>query len=211
MSKNEKNNILNRYINGTYSLTDYLKLSKWFENDSDFEEVRLLVEEKWDNYENDSVEKIDSEIFDKISSRLLLKKEFKKPSKYLFLKIAAVLVIGLFAGYFISYLQNNSGEQVYFTTRAPKGSIAETILPDGTLIVLNAGSELGYSVGKNNVINEVNLKGEAWFNVYHNPERTFIVKTPFYNVNVTGTQFNVKAYNEDKEVVTTLVNGREYH
>ncbi len=208
MNKKEKNTILDRYLKGTYSLNDYLKLGKWFKNDSDFKDVRLLVEEKWENYDNDSSEKIGSEVFDKISSRILLKKESKKPFINLFIKVAAALVIGLLAGYFVSYLQKEAVEQVYFTSRAPKGSISETMLPDGTLIVLNAGSKLEYSLGKNNQVNEVSINGEAWFDVHHNPNRTFVVKTPFYNVNVTGTQFNVKAYDEDEDIATTLVKGR---
>jgi len=208
MNKKEKNTILDRYLKGTYSLNDYLKLGKWFKNDSDFNEIKSLVEEKWENYDNDSSEEIGSDVFDKISSSILLKKDSKKLFVNLFIKVAAALVIGLLAGYFVSYLQNEAAEQIYITSRAPIGSISETMLPDGTLIVLNAGSELGYSVGKNNKVNEVSLNGEAWFDVHHNPKRTFVVKTPFYNVNVTGTQFNVKAYEEDENVATTLVKGR---
>ncbi len=208
MNKKDKNTILDRYLKGTYSLNDYLKLGKWFKNDSDFEEVRLLVEEKWENYDNDSSEQLGSEVFDKISSSILLKKESKKLFINLFIKVAAALVIGLLAGYFVSYLQKEADEPVYFTSRAPRGSISETILPDGTLIVLNAGSKLEYSLGKNNQVNEVSLNGEAWFDVHHNPNRTFVVKTPFYNVNVTGTRFNVKAYDDDEEIATTLVEGR---
>jgi transmembrane sensor len=83
------------------------------------------------------------------------------------------------------------------------------------MVYLNAGSELKYTeenprnfltskVGNRKVF----LTGEAWFEVSRNENKPFVVHTPFYNVEVLGTQFNVKAYPEDDEVATTLENGK---
>jgi ferric-dicitrate binding protein FerR (iron transport regulator) len=55
---------------------------------------------------------------------------------------------------------------------------------------------------------EVFLEGEAWFEVEKNENKPFVVHTPFYKVNVTGTQFNVKAYPTDEEATTTLEEGQ---
>jgi transmembrane sensor len=51
------------------------------------------------------------------------------------------------------------------------------------------------------------LDGEAWFDVTKNEKKPFVVHTPFYDVKVLGTQFNVKAYKTDTEIVTTLEEG----
>jgi len=119
---------------------------------------------------------------------------------------AAILLIGLFAGYLI-----NSGEkvskQVYCTSVAPMGSISEVILPDGSHIFLNSGSILKYSMEDSIGKREIFLNGEAWFQVAKMKARPFLVHTTSYDVVVTGTTFNVKAYPEEKEVVTTLVEG----
>lgn len=211
MTKQNKNTIFNKYLNGDYSLSEYLKINEWFRSDSDFKEIGKLIEDKWGNENIFESEKLSDKVFDRVTSGIWLEEQTNKKRNYFkswFLKVAAALLIGLFAGYYVSQLKQVESNVAYVKTRAPKGSISETILPDGTLIVLNAGSELQYSLGENNQVNEVALNGEAWFEVEHNPERIFVVKTTFYNVNVHGTQFNVKAYSEDNTIATTLVDGK---
>ena len=91
---------------------------------------------------------------------------------------------------------------------APKGSVSQMILADSTLVYLNAGSELWYSPKSKDKKREVFLKGEAWFDVTKQKNRPFVVHTNFYDVNVTGTRFNVKAYETDNEITTTLEEGQ---
>ncbi len=81
------------------------------------------------------------------------------------------------------------------------------VLPDSTMVFLNSGSTLKYSVGEKKGKREVFLEGEAWFDVAKDAQRPFFVHTSFYDVKVLGTQFNVKAYGKDNEVVTTLEKG----
>ncbi|MGC9342208.1 MAG: FecR family protein, partial [Bacteroidales bacterium] len=71
----------------------------------------------------------------------------------------------------------------------------------------NSDSELKYKLYDKRKEMKVFLDGEAWFNVTENPGRVFTVHTPYYDVCVTGTKFNVKAYREDNEIVTTLEHG----
>ncbi len=119
---------------------------------------------------------------------------------------AAILVVGLLLGVYINSGKKNSSP-VYYTSVAPKGSISEMLLPDGSHIFLNSGSTIKYSVDGNNGMREVFLTGEAWFQVAKMKKKPFIVHTSDYDVKVTGTIFNVKAYKEDKEVTTTLEEG----
>lgn len=157
-------------------------------------------------------------ILDKIHHRINIEAGIKKenPAKKFvmnLLKIAAVLIIGLFIGILAQSLQKT--EPVFYTAIAPKGSISQMILPDNTLVYLNAGSELKYTeeTPKNLLAGKkgnrkVFLTGEAWFDVSKNEKKTFVVHTPFYNVEVLGTQFNVKAYPNDDEVVATVEGGK---
>ena len=123
-----------------------------------------------------------------------------------FMKMAAVLVVGLIAGFFITHFQKDP--ITWYTSIAPKGSISQVILPDSTMVYLNSGSEIKYTQNKGTRQREVYLSGEAWFDVAPNRQKPFFVRTPIYNVHVTGTRFNVKAYPEDNQVVTTIESGK---
>lgn len=87
------------------------------------------------------------------------------------------------------------------------GASTKMVLPDGSTVWLNAGSKLDYTrIGKTGN-REVQLTGEAFFDVVKNPERPFIIHTSKIDVKVLGTKFNVKAYPDDKTVETSLVQG----
>jgi transmembrane sensor len=123
-------------------------------------------------------------------------------------KLAAAITVGFFIGTLVTFWGGTTPVPVYYVAYAPKGSVSEIILPDGSAIFLNADSRVKYSIdGKNNV-REVFLEGEAWFDVEKNKEKPFLVHTPFYDVNVTGTQFNIKAYEADNTLTTTLEIGQ---
>lgn len=68
-------------------------------------------------------------------------------------------------------------------------------LPDGSTVVLNENSRLSYLPGwKKPNPREVELSGEAFFNVTHRPGQPFLVHTAYTAVRVLGTAFNVRAY-----------------
>lgn len=80
-------------------------------------------------------------------------------------------------------------------------------LPDGTEVTLNHFSSLTYPEKFKGKHREVDLKGEAYFEVTKNREHSFIVQTESVNVEVLGTHFNVESYPDDPEVKTTLLEG----
>jgi len=87
------------------------------------------------------------------------------------------------------------------------GSKTSIVLPDGTAVWLNAGSKLTYDKDYGNSIREVNLSGEAFFDVVKNKEKPFIIHTSKMDIKVLGTKFNVKSYPMDKTTETTLIRG----
>ncbi|MFS4466895.1 FecR family protein [Maribacter sp. 2210JD10-5] len=84
----------------------------------------------------------------------------------------------------------------------------EIKLPDGSIVSLNANSFIKYPKVFNDSIREVVLKGEAFFDITHNKDKPFIVKTEEYDIRVLGTTFNVKSYPDDKLTETTLISGK---
>ena len=96
---------------------------------------------------------------------------------------------------------------VYNTIKVPIGGEYQVVLAGGSRVCLNSCSSLKYPVVFTGEKREVELTGEAYFDVAKG-EKPFIVKTPEVDVRVLGTSFNVSSYLEDGLVTTTLVNGQ---
>lgn len=95
----------------------------------------------------------------------------------------------------------------YNTLSTPRGGQYRLVLSDGTAVWLNAASSLRFPtafVGKDR---EVELTGEAYFEVAKNKEMPFKVKVNGMEVKVLGTHFNVNAYSEESSIKTSLLEG----
>ncbi|MFT3947755.1 MAG: FecR domain-containing protein [Agriterribacter sp.] len=79
-------------------------------------------------------------------------------------------------------------------------------LPDGSSVVLHAGSRLEYPTVFAGKTREVRLSGEAYFDVFHNPERPFIIHTGTVKTTVLGTAFNIRS--DEKKVVISVTRGK---
>lgn len=90
---------------------------------------------------------------------------------------------------------------------ARPGSRSKLVLPDGTLVWLNAESRITYRNNFNTDQREVDLEGEAFFDVTHDAQRPFTVHTSGIDIKVLGTAFNVKSYASDETIETTLLRG----
>lgn len=89
----------------------------------------------------------------------------------------------------------------------PTGGEYNLILSDGTRVYLNAESVITFPKHFTGERREVTLEGEAYFHVTASKEHPFIVKTKDMDVMVTGTEFNLKAYPDEMNVQTTLLQG----
>ncbi len=174
-------------------------------------EYRLKVELFKDLQQSKSNHNANLEpLFERIWENIINSKKLTNPplsSIGSWMKIAAILIIGVFIGNLIPNRTMEDPAQ-YYTSIAPEGAISEMIFPDNSIVYLNAGTEIRYSTGDFLSKREVYLNGEAWFKVEKNEGKLFTVHTNGYDVNVLGTEFNVKAYDSDKEVVTTLESGK---
>lgn len=111
---------------------------------------------------------------------------------------------------------NQESEAIaYNTIETPNGGHYTVILPDGTKVWLNAASALKYPTTFANTTNrEVELSGEAYFEVAHDASKPFRVATPAnqqhsrpHVVEVLGTHFNINAYADEPSIITTLLQG----
>lgn len=102
---------------------------------------------------------------------------------------------------------SEEGKTEYATIRVPYGKDYRVTLPDETQVYLNSNSVLSFPTRFGGGKREVKLQGEAYFKVKEDLAHPFIVETAEMDVKVTGTSFNVKAYDGDEDIYTTLVNG----
>lgn len=89
----------------------------------------------------------------------------------------------------------------------PRGGEYALILPDGSTVKLNSQSRIRFPVSFNKRSREVELEGEAFFEVARSDEIPFTVSTRDMEITVYGTSFNVSAYDEDSYIQATLVRG----
>ena len=92
------------------------------------------------------------------------------------------------------------------TLTVPASGFYRMVLPDGTKVWVNSASELSYPLAFGKSIRQVELRGEAYFEVAHEKNRPFIVRTAHGDIKVLGTAFNLTAYNSSSSNVT-LING----
>jgi transmembrane sensor len=128
-------------------------------------------------------------------------------------KIAAFALIPMILFNIYSYNQRNPSEILsekkltYREVASAYGVKTKLELPDGSTVMLNGGSSIKYAENFEDTARQVELSGEAFFNVAKNQEKPFIVKTNKLNIRAIGTAFNVRAYPEEKNTETALVEG----
>lgn len=89
----------------------------------------------------------------------------------------------------------------------PKGGEYQLVLSDGTLVYLNSMTKIRFPERFSEKCREVEVCGEAFFEVAENKRVPFVVKTDAYEITVLGTKFNVTAYADEQVATTTLVEG----
>lgn len=126
-----------------------------------------------------------------------------------FSKYAAVFIIAAIGSYL--YLNRNTGVEEsspsMTTVFVPAGQRAELSLTDGTKVWLNAKTKFTFPEKFDKNHRNVQLDGEAYFDVEKDEKRPFTVSTQKYDIKVLGTEFNVTAYTESPLFETSLLKG----
>ncbi len=100
-----------------------------------------------------------------------------------------------------------NGRVAYNVVTTPRGGQYQLILPDGTHVWLNAASAIRYPTSFRGKVREVELSGEAYFEVQHNAAQPFRVRTAGQVIEDIGTAFNINAYPDEKLSRATLIEG----
>lgn len=124
--------------------------------------------------------------------------------------VASIMLPMLLLGSALFFLNNRLGfldgiEYAY--VEVPKGERMKVILSDGTSVFLNSDSRLRYPKKFGLFSREVELWGEAYFEVEKDPNKVFLVDLHGVSIKVTGTKFNARAYPGDSCVQVYLDEG----
>lgn len=135
---------------------------------------------------------------------------FFRRRRVIVFSVLVFLILGTGSFYFFSQKTANgpvAGKSIS-SVATKNGNRTKIVLPDGSQVWLNAGSNLDYNNADfNKEIREVSLNGEAYFDVTKNAEKPFIIHTKKMDIKVIGTAFNVRSYNDDKIAEASLIRG----
>lgn len=210
-----KDNIWNIFVKklteGDLKLEDESIIEEWY-NESSINKTTYKILDKIWGY--NPIQLIDSStIYSKfLQRRFQYEKKQSHISHFLYysLRISAVLflfivTIILAKEYLIT---NDVKECAYQEIYVPKGNRTSLILPDGSKVWLANNSTLKYPYVFEGEKREVELSGEAYFEVVKNNGRSFVVNIGQNRIKVLGTKFSVKAYPEDDIIQADLISGK---
>ena len=201
------------FFTNSLSENDMEKLSRWLDEDVSHREEFDRLRSAWimAGYETGKKR------FDPWTGWLSIKQRIKgeriwRSIRWVPWRYAASLLICFALGSTLTiYMPRSKQASETFATgttiSAPLGAKSNIILPDGSSVWLNAGSEIYYSSDFGLKSRDLQLTGEAFFDVKSDSLKPFNVHTSGMTVKALGTRFNVKAYPEDPTMVATLEEG----
>lgn len=213
MNKKEFRKLVQKYLNGVATAEETQALEEYYQVFQDEADATDLMDDE-------EVSSLEARLKDNISSRLRTPERPVVPvfRSWYFQAAAIFLVLSGIAGtFFFSRNHKDKGNttvaQAVSTER--KSPNRFVTLPDGSTVVLHGKSSLTLGTKFNKTTREVTLVGEAYFDVAHlgsdqnkKADVPFIITTGNVKTTVLGTAFNIKAWQDQKEVVITVTRGK---
>lgn len=212
MEQLKQNTILKRFVNGIYTRKDADRIIDLFRTQQQTKLLDDEMDQVWQAAQEEETTSLQHERYT-MEARILLNRIHKEEKKFPFvslLKYAAMLALvvsvglGVYQFSRVTDLQN----MAYTEIRVKNGEHKRIILPDGTKVVLNAGSFMKYPERFTQDFRRIEMDGEAFFEVEHDEDKPFIVSTKDASVKVLGTSFNVKAYDADEQILVSVRSGK---
>jgi ferric-dicitrate binding protein FerR (iron transport regulator) len=216
-SKTDNESLIAGFLTDSLSKDEMKKLTGWLDEDPSHRKEFVVLRSAWimAGYETGV------QSFDSRSGWLTVDRRIKKGEKLWIKRFAplwyAASLLICFALGTTAALLVTRGEPVQSDTQAvaasttiyaPLGAKSNITLPDGSSVWLNAGSTVSYSSGFGVENRDLQLTGEAFFDVKSDSLNPFNVHTSGITVKAFGTLFNVRAYPDDPTLVATLEKGR---
>jgi ferric-dicitrate binding protein FerR (iron transport regulator) len=208
--KNRISVLFSKYVAGDANKAEVAELLELIKSEDADLELGAEMEHFW-NQQNTTVEHdVD---WQRIYNRALASDPeiipLHKNSRRVWLSAAAMFVgICAMAFWFTTSKNSKTTIEKYVSGKAGAGKMLVVYLNDGTKVTLNSGSELLYPETFEGSKREVYLNGEAYFEVAHNPSKSFLVHSGKVVTSVLGTSFNVMAYPAMSRMSVTVLSGK---
>ncbi len=187
---------------------------KLVDNNATEKEVRMFLEMIRKEYASDDLDAEMEQLWAKVGEESIIREEAAHSIIFKRLKANVPLVTVVCAGilvialWFLLPQYQSAPDLNYAVAKAAQTKTTVVQLADGSRVTLNSGSVLRYPETFGDSKREVYLEGEAYFEVKHDPEKSFLVHTGKVTTTVLGTSFNVSAYNRMPTVAVTVVTGK---
>ena len=210
-NKSEKEKIIKRFLENLYTKEDaesFFRAIKGRENDALIDGIIWELEKESELREKTSA--VNYEQYKEEARHLLdrLEKRKKMRLRQVALYVASMASALFLAVYIFHYVKTTETSSIFYSeTVTSYGEKRRLMFSDSTRVVLNSRTNIAYpdNFGKNE--RRIRLSGEAYFNVNKN-KTPFIIETGLFDIQVLGTAFNVKAYEEDEIVSVSVNEGR---
>ena len=210
--------LYSKYLKNNCSKEEAAELLKILEDPDNDQFIKTIAFKSWDEINddgqiNDQNKRIMYALDHKAGAnkREPVKKHFlENKLNKLFIRTAAVLFIPLmlYSIYLTLNIRNKKIDHILTQTiEVPSGVRTNLSLPDGSHVWLNSGSVFKYPTSFNGRLREVELTGEAYFDIARDPDHPFIVRTGLVDIEVRGTKFNVINYLDDPQIEVILESG----
>lgn len=201
-----------KYFRNKCSVSEKEQFYTWIEQNEENRKYFLHLRQLWDLQvlaDKSNINLLRTEMaYGEIVKRLKLKSKGFARSKVLIplLKYAAVfaLLIATTLFFYFTYYRSQKWVEII----VPVGERKQLTLPDRTVVYLNSSSSFSYPDNFGHSKRSVKLNGEGYFEVQHQNGIPFEVETEHAKIIVTGTKFNLYAYNQDSTFEAALLEGK---
>ncbi len=204
-----------KYLNNQLKQEEWEELREWLEK-NDLNKTALNNIQSFHSNINSEIDVLEDQVWEELQAKrnVTITPHSAKRPVLTYLKVAAVFLIMsavaliAYQAFFQSGWENQPIAVNMIKKETPLGQKITTRLPDGSIVTLNAGSQISFPENFTGETREVNLSGEAFFEVEHNPAKPFYVRMNGDRVRVLGTSFNIRSYPEDNAVYVSVATGR---
>ena len=215
--------LIQRYVTGNATIEESHRIKQWMFRNPENEKLIRDLEEIWNLTPE---EDFDIDVQQAWNQFRLRKKKVARilqlhtaPEKksyaiYHVVRAAAFILVAVVAGFFFQHISTVQSQadlaldrSQFYTMQemsTDRGEKARVTFSDGTQVTLNSSSSISFPQEFHGSTREVYLEGEAYFEVASDPGQSFIVHTNHADVEVLGTEFNVRGWSSD-EVVDVIV------
>lgn len=198
MTENEIKKLMEKYLNGTITKKEEILLEKY--------DSRLLEKNEPATFRTvDHKKQLKLKLFKTINGH----RKTNAPKRWTAIAASLIIIISLgFLMYNFSNTQKVESLKNDIVKTTDWGQKMNVTLSDGTKVKLNSGSTIQFPQNFNGGTRQVELVGEAFFDVTENKDKPFMIQSGDIKTTVLGTSFNINAYSDDDEIAVTLASGK---